>query len=55
VELKNVWERAMKDTLIPFAEINLTGIYVDTNNAFVMNPATAKIGATIQNFFLEDL
>jgi hypothetical protein len=55
MELKNLWEGAMKDTLIQFAEINLMGIYVHTNNASRRNSATARKGATIQNLFLKDL
>lgn len=41
----------MNKTITSLAEIKLIGITARTSNAQEMNPATAKIGATMQKFF----
>ncbi len=41
----------MQKQLIELPTIKLVGITVRTNNALEMHPSTAKIGATIQQYF----
>lgn len=45
----------MKKITTELPKILLVGITARTNNAAEMNPATAKIGATMQRFFAENL
>ena len=43
----------MNKTIAQLSEIKLVGITARTSNAAEMNPDTAKIGATMQRFFME--
>ena len=45
----------MQKVRINLEEVKLVGISVRTSNAKEMNPETAKIGATIQKFFENDM
>lgn len=45
----------MQKTLIQNIEIKLVGIKIRTNNMNEMNPATAKIGATMSHYFEQSL
>ncbi len=44
----------MKKTTTPLAEIKLVGLAVRTNNTLESDPASAKIGLTLQRFFGEN-
>jgi predicted transcriptional regulator YdeE len=45
----------MQKTTATLTELKLVGITVRTNNATEMDPRLAKIGATMQRFFAENL